>query len=177
MKPLGKDTRCNPPVNLVQGIATSWHNSWYCYPHRPPAGMTVPCPNIFKSFDLTFKNVTLFVITFSMFVLDKRNTSWLCDRCQPARNHAVFLWNDDIIWGELNPNGFNLELLNSLRSSDAYMRQYNISTLVQIKACRLAGAKPLFGPMMKYCSLDSWKQTSVQSQSKYIHFHSGKCVS
>ena len=46
VKPLGKDTRCNPPVNLVQGIATSWHNSWYCYPHRPPAGMTVPCPNI-----------------------------------------------------------------------------------------------------------------------------------
>ena len=32
VKPLGKDTRCNPPVNLVQGIATSWHNSWYCYP-------------------------------------------------------------------------------------------------------------------------------------------------
>ena len=50
VKPLGKDTRCNPPVNLVQGIATSWHNSWYCYPHRPPAGMTVPCPNIFNIF-------------------------------------------------------------------------------------------------------------------------------
>ena len=48
VNPLGKDTRCNPPINLVQGIATSWHNSWYCYPHRPPAGMTVPCPNIFN---------------------------------------------------------------------------------------------------------------------------------
>ena len=61
VKPLGKDTRCNPPVNLVQGIATSWHNSWYCYPHRPPAGMTVPCPNIF--------NINTWIYSWWVFLL------------------------------------------------------------------------------------------------------------
>ena len=30
-------------------------------------------------------------------------------------------------------------------------------------ACRLAGAKPLFEPMLQNCYLDPWKQTSVKS--------------
>ena len=41
--------------------------------------------------------------------------------------------------------------LNSLRPSDAYMRRWTGSSLVQIMACRLFGAKPLSEPMLEYC--------------------------
>ena len=43
--------------------------------------------------------------------------------------------------------------VNSLRSSDAYMRQWNRPSLVQIMACCLLGAKPLSEPMLVYCQL------------------------
>ena len=41
--------------------------------------------------------------------------------------------------------------LNSLRPSDAYMCQWTRPPLLQIMACRLAGAKPLSEPMLEYC--------------------------
>ena len=41
--------------------------------------------------------------------------------------------------------------LNSLRPSDAYMGRWTGSSLVQIMACRLFGAKPLSEPMLEYC--------------------------
>ena len=43
-------------------------------------------------------------------------------------------------------------------------------------ACRLDGAKPLSEPMLEYCYLDPLEQTSVKSQSKFIYFHSRKCI-
>ena len=48
------------------------------------------------------------------------------------------------------PIMFNLPF-NSLRPSDAYMRQCNIPPLLQIMACRLFGAKPLSEAMLEYC--------------------------
>ena len=39
--------------------------------------------------------------------------------------------------------------------SDAYMRHWSGSTLVQVMACRLLGAKPLPEPMLAYCLLSS----------------------
>ena len=43
--------------------------------------------------------------------------------------------------------------INTLRPSDAYMIYVSVSypSLVQIMACRLAGAKPLSEPMLEYC--------------------------
>ena len=38
--------------------------------------------------------------------------------------------------------------LNSLRPSDAYMRQYAWPSLAQIMACRLVSAKPLSEPVL-----------------------------
>ena len=40
---------------------------------------------------------------------------------------------------------------NSSPPSAAYMRRWTGSTLVQIMACRLVGAKPLPKPMLEYC--------------------------
>ena len=47
---------------------------------------------------------------------------------------------------------------NSMGQSDAYMRQWNKSSLVQIKACRLFGIKPLPEPMPTYFQLGPKEQ-------------------
>ena len=44
--------------------------------------------------------------------------------------------------------------INSLRPSDASMRQQNKPSLVQLMACRLFGAKPFSEPMLEYFQLD-----------------------
>ena len=49
--------------------------------------------------------------------------------------------------------------VNSSPPSAAYMRPWTGSTLVQVMACRLFGAKPLPEPMLPYCQLDPWEQT------------------
>ena len=41
-------------------------------------------------------------------------------------------------------------------------------------ACRQFGTKPLPEPMLAYCELDPWEQISMNSLSKFIHFHSRK---
>ena len=62
-------------------------------------------------------------------------------------------------------------MVNSLRPNDAYMRHQTSTSLVQIMACCLFGAKPLSKPMM-YCQLG---QTSITLYSKFKHFCSRKC--
>ena len=72
-----------------------------------------------------------------------------------------------------------LSCLNSLRPSDAYkmyMRHQPGPTLVQIMTCCLFSTKPLSGPMLYYCQLDRWEQTSIKLYSKFKHFHSRKCI-
>ena len=49
------------------------------------------------------------------------------------------------------------------------------STLVQIMACRLFGAKPLSKPILAYCKLESWGHISVKFESELYDFHSLKC--
>ena len=51
--------------------------------------------------------------------------------------------------------------LNSLRPSDAYA-SVNLAPLVQIKAGRLVGAKPLSKPMMAYYKYDPNEQIPVK---------------
>ena len=42
--------------------------------------------------------------------------------------------------------------------------------MVQVMTCRLYGSKPLPEPMLLYCQLDHWEQTSVKYKSKYKAF-------
>ena len=51
-------------------------------------------------------------------------------------------------------NWVYLAPVNLLRPSDAYMRRWTGSSLVQIMALRLFGTKPLSEPMLEYCWLD-----------------------
>ena len=52
-----------------------------------------------------------------------------------------------------------------------YMRRWTGTSLVQVMACRLLGAKPLPEPMPAYSQLDLWKQISAKFESKLCHFH------
>ena len=69
-----------------------------------------------------------------------------------------------------------IQPINSSPPSDTYMHQWTGSTMVQVMACRLVGAKPLHEPMLTFRELDSQKQTSVKLESKYRTFHSWKCT-
>ena len=71
---------------------------------------------------------------------------------------------DGVVWSYI------FFLIKSSPPSAAYMRQCRGSALVQIMACRLYGAEPLSKPMMGYCELDPYEQTSVKFQSKYFCF-------
>ena len=52
--------------------------------------------------------------------------------------------------------------------------QWTGLALVQIMACRLFGAKPLFESVLANCQFDSWEQISVKFKSKFCNFHSRK---
>ena len=45
------------------------------------------------------------------------------------------------------------------------MHQLTGIALIRVMACRLFGAKPLPEPMLAYCQLDPWEQTSVKFES------------
>ena len=64
--------------------------------------------------------------------------------------------------------------LNLLRPSNAYMRQQNIPSLVQILACWLIGAKPLSEPMLPYGQLGPEKNITVEFYLEFKSFHSIK---
>ena len=51
------------------------------------------------------------------------------------------------------------------------MRRWTGSAWVQVMACRLFGAKSLPEPMLAYCQLDPYEQSSVKFQSKFKHYH------
>ena len=56
-----------------------------------------------------------------------------------------------------------IDFINSFPPSAAYMRQWIWSTLVQIMACRLFGAKPLCKSMLGYCQLDPRQKNSMRN--------------
>ena len=70
---------------------------------------------------------------------------------------------------------FSLYQVNPSPSSAAYMRHWTGSSLVQVMACLLFGAKPLPEPMLAYCWLDSWEHNWMKFESEFYHFHSRRC--
>ena len=89
-------------------------------------------------------------------------------------NGTLFTWLPRLLWHSTEL--FSVDGFNSLRPSDAYMRQLTRPSLVQIMACRLVGTKPISEPTLVYCQLDPWEWTSVKYQWKLKHFHLEKCV-
>ena len=57
-----------------------------------------------------------------------------------------------------------MSIVNSLRPSDAYMRQQCRLSLFQILACRLIDAKPLSEPTLVYCQIN-FSEISMEIQT------------
>ena len=66
--------------------------------------------------------------------------------------------------------------VNSSPPSVSYICKWIGSTLVQLMASFLFGTKQLSKPMLVYCLLDPYEQTSMKFQSKYKASHSWKCL-
>ena len=58
---------------------------------------------------------------------------------------------------------FRTQWVNSSRLNDAYVRQCPITSLVQMVACRLRGAKPLLEPMLISYNIDTHEWITVKS--------------
>ena len=82
--------------------------------------------------------------------------------------HFILMWNTIISVSCVNKRCLIMILwdlpegVNPPAPSDAYMRQLIESVSVQIMASRLFGAMPLSKPMLGYCQLDPYVQTSVK---------------
>ena len=65
--------------------------------------------------------------------------------------------------------------VNSSPPSATYTCQWTECVLVQIKACRLNGAKPLSEPLLKYHQLHPKEHISMILYLKFKYFHTRKC--
>ena len=107
-----------------------------------------------------------------------------------GRNAKYIKWNKNLLTNECSPrlsrtrdNDDNKKtdnettsdhyIINSSPPSAAYMRQWIGWALVQLKACRLFGAKPLSKPMLGYCSdichSVTWTHIQIICLSHYLH--------
>ena len=81
----------------------------------------------------------------------------------PALMFLRWRWEDEPT-NDIETDGLPtfIDIVNSSPPGAAYMHQWIGSALVQIMAWRLFGAKPLSKPMLSYCQLDPWGQTSLK---------------
>ena len=143
--------------------------------------MFVPSPLLSLLHQLGVPDISFFTLTWP--AKHSPNQGW-----EPTCRLHLYPYDWCILFSKhRTPGGrFNIKMssyqyrdphVNSSPPSAAYMRQWNGSSLVQVKACRLIGAKPLPEPMMDYCQMDSWEHISVKFESEFCHFHSRKCNS
>ena len=76
-----------------------------------------------------------------------------------------------MVAGSVNLNG-----VNALRPSDAYMCQWTWLSLVKVMAWCLYNVKPLPEPMLTYCHLTLWEQSSVKFESNEIKIKSPRSI-
>ena len=91
--------------------------------------------------------------------------SYILERKYFTRKH-LWLPDDFIQMVDNISKHFSIfQCFDSSPPSAAYMRQGTGSSLVQIMACRLFGAKPLSKPMLGYCQADRQEEISVKFES------------
>ena len=66
---------------------------------------------------------------------------------------------------------FSVLLFNVLRSKDAHVRRRTRSSLIEVMACRLFGAKPLSRPILDNCQWDPKEHISIKSYLKIKRVH------
>ena len=70
---------------------------------------------------------------------------------------------------------FSFHVNQAPHSWDKAISDSDLETL-KVKVMGVVKIYLLSEPMLKYCQLDPWEQNSVKSWSKFIHFHSRKCI-
>ena len=66
--------------------------------------------------------------------------------------------------------------INSMRSSDAYMRRQTKPSVVPIMDCRLLCVRLLSEQMLVYCQSEASEQISVKFDLRFLHFHTRKYI-
>ena len=103
-------------------------------------------PNCKKTHDMSFHS--FYIIDHLLTIILEWRQQVLCVvECILSRQGNLHV--SDQKWAQ--DRSPNMHSINSLRPSDAYMRQKPDPSVVQIMACRLFGAKPLSEPMTEYC--------------------------
>ena len=100
----------------------------------------------------------LWYFLWSACINDWVNNSETGDLRRHCANYDVTVMGMWLLHGTKTTRTLSCEswrsiIINSLRPSDAYMRQGTGSALVQVIACRLYDTKPLSEPMLAYCQL------------------------
>ena len=91
---------------------------------------------------------------------------WVGNYCSPHMTCKHHNWNRTLLENELGMSNWVNSRCVTYYDIEAEQHIYasvNYPPLVQIIARRLAGAKLLSEPMLGYCELDPWEQTSVKS--------------
>ena len=80
-----------------------------------------------------------------------------------------FFFVNYVINSAVQPIVYSIQF-NSSPPSAAYLREWNGSSMAQVMACRLFGAKPLSEPTLTHCLLYSWEYISVKFVSELFSF-------
>ena len=106
---------------------------------------------------------------FKRISLSTSFVCWFCEVLSQQSNRQQFV----IVSGnDLYMNG-QTTFVNghTSRLCDAFIRHKTMTSLVQIMACRLSGAKPFSEPLLVYCQLVPWEHISVKFGSKHNNIH------
>ena len=82
---------------------------------------------------------------------------------------AEFICSDDIRTSKI-------ETLNALRSWDAHIHKWTVSSLLQVMTCRIFGTMPLPTPMMTCHQFLPEAKISAAIRSKFANCRPGKCI-
>ena len=93
-------------------------------------------------------------LKFSLLKLYQPIQCWLSKTC--SLNTYGYKWYCTMAINDTESPLLADYQFNSSPPSAAYMRQWTGSSLIQVMACRLFGAKSLPEAMLVYCQLDSW---------------------
>ena len=111
-----------------------------------------------NNFVIVFNYVFTYIVIFRKMMILYFHLPYL---------HASYIAlgpNNDKRFQIVNSSAFVMLCIASVNpspSSTAYMHQWIRSALVHLMAWRLCGTKPLSKPMLDYCQLGPWEQSSV----------------
>ena len=157
-------------ASSTQCYTTSWHTySTGCYSKHGSDFINVPIQPVWQWIMESDSRWLVFKATFNMSITSHMHVIYsiahsICKLMGKLNTLAILrplhsytpYHSNGLMQGRCNSSAFVatdlcLFWIKSPPPSAAYMRLWIGSALLQIMACRLFGAKPLFEPMLEYC--------------------------